>query len=185
MEYARGKAKVVAINNSYQIAPWADVLYAADKEWWREYQPEFAGLRYAVREVLPNNAPWPKDVTLLRHGSDTGLEADPSRLSLGGMSGAHSGYQAINLAVHLGASRILLLGYDLQRGEAGQTHWHGNHRGDLKSVSPWVEFLKAYPTLVKPLAKRGIELVNCSRRSALTCFPQMSIDRALTVAVAA
>ena len=29
--------KALAINNSHEVAPWADVIYAADWQWWEEH----------------------------------------------------------------------------------------------------------------------------------------------------
>ena len=34
VDYVRGKARVIVVNNGYLLAPWADVLYAADARWW-------------------------------------------------------------------------------------------------------------------------------------------------------
>lgn len=37
VNYCRGKARVLAINDNYRIAPWADWLYACDGRWWDVY----------------------------------------------------------------------------------------------------------------------------------------------------
>jgi hypothetical protein len=85
-------------------------------------------------------------------------------------NGRNSGYQAINLAVHLGAAQIILLGYDMQFGRRGEHHWFGPHPS---RVPPPVDlFLRHFPTLVKPLQQRGVSVVNCSPSTALTCFPR-------------
>mgnify|MGYP001617909464 CR=1 FL=1 len=26
--------RVIAVNNAYELAPWADILYFADRHWW-------------------------------------------------------------------------------------------------------------------------------------------------------
>lgn len=43
-------------------------------------------------------------------------------------SGGNSGFQAINIAVQFGATRIGLVGFDI-----GGGHWHGPHRKGLKN----------------------------------------------------
>lgn len=180
--FVRGKARVIVVNDNYKKAPRADVLYACDKDWWLHHQwvPSFQGLKVALDSQTYSRTPWPAEIQRLRNTGETGIERDPTGLR----TGKNSGYQAINLAVHLGAARILLLGYDMQRTN-GKVHWFGNHPDDLDRNPPFAEFLKAFPTLVKPLQKMGIEIVNCSRQTALTCVPMMPIDQALTQAVAA
>src|SRR4051794_36846444 len=33
-------SRVIVINTSFRMAPWADVLYACDAGWWQEYGAE-------------------------------------------------------------------------------------------------------------------------------------------------
>ena len=41
----RGRARVIAINDAWRVAPWADVLYGCDGRWWRKHGgvPGFGG----------------------------------------------------------------------------------------------------------------------------------------------
>lgn len=185
----RGNARVIAVNKSWELAPWADVLYAADKVWWKEYDgvPAFAGLKFALPEIehiMHTKWRWPDDVTVLQCTGHDGIETNPIGLRDGGIGGSNSGYQAINLAVHLGAKKIILLGYDMQRSN-GRIHWFGNYPDDIHRNPPFAEFIKGFPTLVKPLKRLGIRIVNCSRLTALTCFEQQPIEQALAIEVAA
>ena len=43
-----GKARVIAINDAYRMAPWADMLYACDLKWWRWHDgaPYFLGEKW-------------------------------------------------------------------------------------------------------------------------------------------
>lgn len=174
--HLQGKARVIVINNTYQLAPWADCLYACDARWWKWHNgaQDFHGLKYSL------DPPATRDygVTVLKNTGANGLELLPAGLR----NGHNSGYQAINLAVHFGANRIVLLGYDMQRGRDGKVHWHDDHR-QAPSV-PFVLFLPKFPTLVKPLRELGIAVVNCSRETALTCWPRMSLREALLAPVA-
>lgn len=172
VEAVRARTRVLAINDAYRLAPWADVLYAADEKWWSWHQgvPSFSGPKYAIESSRP--VTWP-DVRVLRNTGPLGLETDPSGLR----AGHNSGYQAINLAVHFGALRILLLGYDLAPAADGRTHWFGDHPD--RRVSPYPEMRAAFDTLVEPLAALGIEVVNCSRRTALHAFPCAPLEQML------
>jgi hypothetical protein len=174
VDACRGKATVIAINDAYRLAPWADVLYAADAKWWRWHAgvPTFPGRKYAIRNLdmaFPDDA----DIHILENSGEVGLETSP----LGLRSGKDSGYQAINLAVHLGATKILLLGYDGQYPLGGPAHWFGEHpdgsRLDLGVTLP------LYDTLVVPLKRLGVTVVNCSRETSLLTFPRQPLAEAL------
>lgn len=169
----RGHGTVIAINDAYRLAPWADLLYACDDKWWHWHHgvPDFPGRKFAL-EPWRSATRFP-DVTILKHTGVKGLELTGGALR----TGKNSGYQAINLAVHLGAVRILLLGYDLQYGAKGQSHWFGEHPDGAQP--PVQTFVPYFTTLVAPLAARGIEVINCSRQTALTCFPQQALETAL------
>src|SRR6185295_6141564 len=43
----KGRAKFIAVNESYRLAPWADALVCADGNWWHKKKglPEFTGLK--------------------------------------------------------------------------------------------------------------------------------------------
>lgn len=93
------------------------------------------------------------------------------------MTGQNSGHQAINLAVLLGARRILLLGFDM-KSSGGKTHWFGEHptRTDESIFSA---MLNNFPHMVRPLAALGVEVINCTPGSALQCFPKQTLDQTL------
>lgn len=171
VDLCRGRARVIVVNNAYQLAPWADVLYAADEKWWtwNKGAPTFAGLKYTI---APKRRTWP-GVVALRNTGQQGLESNPEGLR----TGLNSGYQAINLAVHFGASRVLLLGYDMTG-----DHYFGSHPD--KTRPPFAPCLRAFATLPASLAVAGVEVVNVTRRTALTVFPCVPLHAALQVVAA-
>jgi hypothetical protein len=109
----------------------------------------------------------------LRNTGERGLEND----STGLRTGRNSGYAAINLAVHLGATRIVLLGYDM-RGHK-QQHFFGQHPPRLRSSTPYASFVACFSTLVEPLRQRGVEVLNCTPGSALGMFRRAALRDAL------
>jgi hypothetical protein len=95
--------------------------------------------------------------------------------------GGNSGFQAINLAYLWGARRIVLLGFDMQCGPGGESHWFGEHvpvRGIVnrnpKKFDSWIRHLE---TLGRDLQDAGIGVYNATRMTALTCFAQIPIER--------
>jgi len=170
VDAVRGRARVIAINDAYRLAPWAEVLYACDRKWWDWHQgvPSFAGLKYSLIDTK-----YP-DVQILNNTGPYGLElVDRS----GVRTGRNSGYQALNLAIHFGATRILLLGFDCGLGEGGESHWFGDH--PVPQQSPYPHFRLAFEMLGEPLKAAGVTVLNCSRRTTLKCFQKVSLVEAL------
>lgn len=175
VDYCRGKARVIVINRSVQLAPWADVLHGCDARFWRWHRDEalaFQGLKFAMERELDNDC----GQIVLKNGGIWGLSTDPTTLC----NGRNSGYQAVNLAVLLGVSRILLLGYDAQAGEQGESHWHRSHPNNHNpSDMVFRSWVGAFKSLIKPLADLGVTVVNCSRRTAIDAFPRQPLEEAL------
>ena len=151
----------IAINDTFRLAPWADMLYAADTGWWRYHAQDalkFQGLKVTAHESCEFPA-----VKLLKRSGDLGFDPDPRFIRTGG----NSGYQALHIAIHAGAARVLLLGYDMNA-SAG-AHWHGQHPRPLRNTDP--ETYKRWVSRFSALSGRGAEILNCTPGSALTCFP--------------
>lgn len=91
--------------------------------------------------------------------------------------GGNSGAGALCLAAHFGAKRIIMLGYDCKHAADGKRHWHGNHPkglGNAGSVDKW-------PAQFRDVAQRlhGVEIVNATRDTSLTIWPQVPLEEAL------
>lgn len=155
------KIATIAVNNSFERVPFCTYIYAADCCWWEEYG-----------KVITSAAPrWCGDeFTARRFGINWLPSAIPGSFN--------SGQRAIELAIHLGASRVLLLGYDCSIRHG--THWHGNHallsNPDKFSVARWQDEFSRLRTVAD-----GVEIINCSRFTRLTCFPRQSLETALSL----
>lgn len=171
VEYANAKgATVIAVNDAYVYAPFAAALMASDGAWWIHKRPEFAGLRFS----LDPQAARIQGVVVLKNTGTEGIELNPGGLK----TGRNSGAAAVNLAVHFGAKRILLLGYDMDA-DKRRSHFFGSHKFPLRDGSPFELFREAFKHQVAPLQQLGIEVVNCSRRTALKCFPCRPLEQEL------
>lgn len=180
VDFVRGKARVIAINDTHRLAPWADVLYSSDRMWWPSHQgvPSFAGRKFGIGSKVGFYNPFNRypDITVLRNTGYTGLELQPHGLR----NGENSGYAAINLAVHFGASRIVLLGYDMAR-RNGQVHFFGRHVGmNNPTDAVLAGYRRHFLTLVEPLKAIGVEIVNCTPGSSLDAFPMADLRATLT-----
>lgn len=173
VDYCRGRARVVAIKHAIELAPWADVLYSCGSDagqWWQrngDALADYPGLRYTLD---PKAAKWAQ---VLQNTGILGLEPAPTGLR----TGKNSGFQAINLAAHLGASTIVLLGYDLQPSPDGRDHFFGKHwHGNPPALHA---FLELFASLVEPLRALGVRVLNATRSTRLTAFPCVPLAEAL------
>lgn len=169
---------VIAINDSWRKYPDAEILYACDPPWWKHHSgvPAFMGERWSQHKGA---ATWPAEaaamhINVIRSASQAGISTDPSLIH----TGANSGFQALNLAILAGASRVLLLGYDMQE-TGGRTHWFGDHPAGLKRTSPYALFRKSFEDAADQIASLGVEVINCSRETSLTCFPRVALSEVL------
>lgn len=152
---------VIAVNNSWIAVPYCSFIYAADCCWWEEYGTG----------ITSEAARWCGDEFTARR---FGINRLPSAIP----GSFNSGQRAIELALHLGAHRVLLLGYDCSIRHG--THWHGNHQllanPDKFSVARWHdEFSRLH------VIAGGAEIINCSRYTRLTCFPRQPLEAALSL----
>jgi hypothetical protein len=104
-----------------------------------------------------------------------GLCLDPLAIHYGG----NSGYQAINLAFNWGARRIILLGFDMGKAVDGRSHYFGDHPAGLRRGGNFRNWIADFEQLAADLKAEGVEVVNCSRSTALRCFPRMDLQSAL------
>lgn len=188
---AAGAVRVLAVNDAYLLAPWADAAYFADARWWHQQgtglerrwpwlamsaaqvsaaREEFPGPWLSIRH--PNEIKDPR-VFLLENVATGGLSPTP----YGVCTGANSGFQALNIAVHAGAAVIVLLGYDM-RHDGKRTHVHNGHKGG-SSDALLREMAVCFKTLEKPLAALGVRVLNCSPGTRITSFPVVPLAEAL------
>jgi hypothetical protein len=118
---AVGKARFVAINDSWKLAPWSEILYGSDYKWWEQNDgcPKFRGLRVSIDRRASEHPTWGVH-RVQGHRSDNRMLAD-----LGHIGGNNSGLNALNLTAQFGPDVILLVGFDMCL-EFG-LHWHGSH----------------------------------------------------------
>lgn len=152
---------MIVANTTYRIAPWADALFAIDQVWWdthiKEVNQNFKGARFTTH-------PMAKKYHAIKVG--------PIEFKTYGNSGAG----CISLAAQGNAKRIILLGFDSQR-TGGKTHWHGDHPPHLGNAGAIPEWAQKFADQARDLS--NIEILNCSRETALTCYPRATLESVL------
>lgn len=89
----------------------------------------------------------------------------------------NSGASCISLAADGGAKRIILLGFDVQKTD-GKAHWHGDHPPSLGNAGQIARWHEKFAELSRDL--KHLEIINCSRQTALKCFPRANLEDVLT-----
>lgn len=191
---AAGKCHVIVCNRAWEALPNADVLYAADEPWWTAPEfgqralAEFAGECWTVSAAAARRF----GLCLAQITSKPGASRQPFVLH----SGSNGGYQLLGLARHFlmrdpdPQKRIILVGYDMQH-TGGRRHCHEDYPsrivvegkslsfGNSNSVRSWA---KNFPALAADLAAEGIEAINCTTHTALTCFRRGDLREVLEAA---
>lgn len=173
---------LIAVNDAYRLLPFAQILYACDASWWTVHKgcPDFRGEKWSSHTVTGR----------VRHNDKTGLaeryrlnliegadgdsfSLDPARIHYG----SNSGFQAVNLAILFGATRIILVGFDMGQKD-GKRHFFGDHPAGLRNTANYAGFIRAFDRAAKKLPPH-IEILNATPGSALRCFPMVSLHDAL------
>jgi hypothetical protein len=160
----RAGIPVIAVNDSWRMAPNCRALMAADLSWWAANSPR----------ITCNAERWTADhFTAKRFGLQLLPHPMPGPFN--------SGQRAIELAISKGAQRIILLGYDCSL--ANGIHWHGLHRHstnpDPESVAKWErEFSR-----LRRWVRDDVEILNASRHTELKIFPRTTLNKVLCAVV--
>lgn len=149
----------IVVNDVFLLAPWAWLLYAADWRWWKKRPAalNFAGIKASVEGFYPG-------IVRLRNTGIDGFDPDPSCIR----TGNNSGYQAVHIAIHTGAARIVLLGFDMRGG-----HFNGRPDGAVRR-----DWIARFCDLADVIEDR-VDIVNATPDSALRCFRFMRLDDAI------
>lgn len=167
------KCRVIAVNDNWRLARYADYVYACDRRWWDAYVDDVKTLTDAELWTIDKGAASAYGLKWIESDKMFGVSKN-GKIS----HGQNSGYQAVNLAFLFGAKKIILIGYDCQHTD-GKKHWFGDHPkgwGNANRVQAWAHNFKS---LASGLKDEGIDVVNCSLDTALKCFRRGELEKEL------
>lgn len=143
--------KVIAVSDSYKVAPWADALVSADAAWWRHHKPEFAGRRLSNSRI-----------------------ANAEKLDV--PHGTNSGSLAVYAALYMGATEIVLLGFD-----GHGTHYFGAHPQGLKNTTDArrVAHFAQHRKAAAQCKQAGVPIWNCSPGTVIDAYPVKTLEEVL------
>jgi len=172
---------VLGCNDAFRLGDWVDWLVFADRRWWMWNCDEVA--KWKNRENVISLVPQLLDERAEKWNWLWILRRDEARFGLSveqdtvcwnrGCGGA-----AINVAYLLGASRVVLLGFDMQMWK-GKHNWHDYHRVEERPQiyqNSMMPFLKPMSDAMKVT---GLQICNATPKSALDIFPVKPLEELL------
>lgn len=164
----------VACNSAMMWARdvWGPGAYALSyhSEYIQKNEADYQAFHAAGGQVLtPVGTQQPAWVRQLHTDQQRGLCRSPTGLG----HGLNTGHGALNLAYHLGAARIVLLGYDMRMCRDGRVHWDG--RATDQAWKYATLFARAFRKIAADLKEVGVSVLNATPRSALEAFPRISL----------
>ncbi len=158
--------RVLGVNDAFKLGAWVDACYFGDCKWWDWNKDEFkrySGLRMTSCQRL-YHIPF---VKTWKRGKPQGVEEDSGYISWNG----NSGLSAINVAYHLGAKKIVLLGFDmtyeLVNGDK-KCNWHTNHKSNSTPNIYKNVYIPCIPAIVEDLKRLEVDIVNASVRTEIS-----------------
>jgi len=173
---------IIGVNMSYKLGMWIDVVMFGDSGFFlkeRNGLATFPGIKVSCNTGSQGER-WIKH--LGRDGSHSkGISTNPMLVGWNGNTGG----AAINLAVHMGAKRILLLGFDMNLDGTRMQHWHDLYgKGPVlderrKRKLPFSRHITSFSFIAADAKRLGVEIINLSPGSSINDFPKMSVKEFL------
>ncbi len=196
LEFLHDK-NVIGVNNAFMLGDWVNVAFWGDKAQYRRYMEQydaFGGLKCTSHRKYSDNKIKSIQYIPLNARKMFGLTKKNPFLSWN----KNSGSAAINLAMHLGAKKIILLGFDMVNDpKTNRSHWHAGYPNPLNTPTirdrkrgkketkrvpnkekkpPYERHLKGFKAMSSDANKYGIEIINMNPNSAIEAFPKMSLE---------
>lgn len=168
---------VIGVNVAYMLGEWVDMVFFGDSGFFLTHLQrlaQFPGLKVSCHPAVARY-PWVK-YTPRDNKHPRGISGNTQMVSWNGNSGA----AAISIAVHAGAKRVILLGFDMKLSDGNRQHWHNvygrapvNVRDQRKMRKlPFDRHLRGFDQIARDAKHMGVEIVNACPDSAIREFPR-------------
>lgn len=160
--------RVIGVNMAYALGNWLDMNFFGDVHF---FLPNEEGIRNHPGIPITCHSQFSDDKRIRYLATDDrtwGISEYRDRVCWNWNSGA----AAISVAVHTGAKRVLLLGFDMKLNN-GATHWHGEYKKigvstDLPHIQAVFDrHLEAWPVVAEDAKRMKVEILNVNFDSAI------------------
>lgn len=167
--------KVIGVNAAFTLGNWVDICWFGDcrfHEWFNQELSEFPGL-------IVGCPPCSCDISfpLKKVRKDTGQKGICAFRNDLVFWNNSSGASAINFAYHLGAERVVLVGFDMKMRE-GRHNFHSLYTKHTPSPDIYQDmFLKPFFKIAEDAERLGFPVYNATLGSDLKVFPFVDIEQ--------
>lgn len=151
---------VIAVNDGFKYWPKANVLLSGDRNWLERSDPWVGYFGRTILATTFQEPPFLQDPRVLWLRRDPSCELSDDPRFVGGVKS--SVFPAVNLAILEGAKKIILLNLDLK--------YDDKRFADQEPV---------FWDLAEQAEDLGIEILNCSPDSDITCFTQAAFSETI------
>jgi hypothetical protein len=166
------KWRVFAINESMYCAPFADLLFFRDTDWYLANKTAVGAWTAPV--VTTAASQWYSSnvqVIKMKHCEDFLFGGDTIKY------GRSAGHIALSLAINLGAKKCVLLGYDCRLVD-GKSNFHDKSSNSI-AITYSEYFLPAWVGWGDAVERAGVEVVNATPDSAILSFVRRPLSEVL------
>lgn len=172
-ELERPHVRSLVCNGGYKTFPKADVLMCTDRRWLAD-NPDLSGYKGPMIVVTRPEAVQQIDPRMVhvqrKFIGDARGDIFARRDTL--VEGWNSTTTNISCAILRGARRIILIGVDLQPGPDGRRRIYDELKDRPSAARMRYQRQVRHLTMQANWVRRkGIEVINCSIPSGLTCYP--------------
>lgn len=176
---------VIGVNSAFLLGDWIDLVVFGDKTWYNDNSTrllKFPGLKVGCHGHIDSNRGRMEGIKFMARDKQItwGISDKPGYIGWNGNTGA----VAINIAIHAGAKRIILLGFDMKLDEDNKQHWHSLYktanRKDFRRRSlPFDRHMRAFGPINRMARQRGVEIINANPDSAIEEFKKIPLEELL------
>lgn len=165
---------IIGVNNAFSLKECEpQICWFGDQRWFEWNEAELKDYTGAIMTCHPQFQNRNDIITFLR-GKPHGIDTSDSCVSWN----LNSGGSAINLAWHLGAKRVVLIGFDMTVSGDGKGNYHDNH----KRINPpdiYKGYLRIFPEIARDAANLNLEVINANPDSKLDIFPKVTAEESV------
>ena len=178
---------IIGINAAFLLGDWIDVVFFGDSKFYminEEALIRFPNIKITCNPNLKSKfTGWNVKEVRRDHRKSMGLSTTSNQISWNSNTGA----AGIDLAVHFGAKRIFLLGFDMKLGgnNGEHQHWHNHYRPPTNRKEhdnrklPFSKHLRCFPYIAQDAKRKEIEIINVTQDTAIKNFPCKTLEEVL------
>jgi len=162
---------IIGVNHAILLGVRIDICFFGDSRFYWIMKDDF--IKYDIikiscdrRSGKTTDLPIPdSDTSIIKipYSNGHGVHIDKNKINFNSSSGG----AATDLAIHLGASRIILVGFDM-RWVDGESNWHPH--AFRKTNKPYTNFIVPFDSLARQAKFRNVEILNATPNSLLPYF---------------